>query len=237
MYLTHLFIRAEPWPGVELQYGSMDASRGQSTEITTYDNDAYLTAGRMSVRRPREMFFDDIIVSVGDVGYLFRPFVFDRTGAFSRQNYWQLLASKEVLPGLTLSTDYSVLEDDGMLRQGATWRVDQSWIDTVAGEYGVRLQGGSHQTAFALRGEKQVARVTVQAGYANVDPVFGVPNGDSYGRGNRVFTTGSFPLPLDLSVSWFAQKEISPPTTSFNDMRVDLALTWNVLKTIRRARD
>ena len=46
----------------------MDPARGQSTEITTYDNDAYVTAGRVSVRRPREVFFDDISVSVGYVG-------------------------------------------------------------------------------------------------------------------------------------------------------------------------
>jgi hypothetical protein len=236
IYLTQLFVQAEPWSGIELQYGSMDAVRGQSTEITTYDNDAYLTAGRVSIRRPREIFLDDVIVSVGYVGYLETPFVFDRTGALSRQNYWQLLASKQVFPGLTLSTDYSAIDDDGMLRQGASWRVDQPWIDTVDGEYGVRLRGGSHQTAFAFSGEKQVAGVTVQVGYANVDPVFGVLNGDPYGRGDRVFTNGSFPLPLDLSASWFVQKEISPPVSSANDVRIDLILTWNVLNTLKRGR-
>jgi len=235
IYLKQLSVEAEPWKGIELQYGSVDSTRGQSTEITTHDNDAYLTAGRVSVRRPREAFFDDITVSVGYLGYLDTPFVFDRTGAFSRQNYWQLIASKQVLPRLTLSTDYSVIADDGMLRQGAAWRVDQPLVDTVAGEYGVRLRGGSHQTAFAFSGEKQVAGVRVQAGYANVDPVFGLLNGDAYGAGNRVFTTGSFPLPLDLRASWFVQKEISPPLTSTNDVRVDLILTWNVLNTLKRA--
>ena len=235
IYLKQLFVAAEPWNGIELRYGSLHPERGQSTEITTYDNDAYLTAGRVSVRRPREVFFDEVTASVGYVGYLDTPFVFDRTGAFSRQNYWQLLASKQIHARLTLSTDYSVLEDEGMLRQGATWRVDSPLADIVAVEYGVRLRGGSHQTALAFSGEKQVAGVTVQAGYANVDPAFGVLNGDPYGRGDRVFTTGSFPLPLHLSASWFVQKEISPPATSSNDVRFDLALTWNVLKTLRRA--
>jgi hypothetical protein len=235
IYLKQLFVSAEPWQGLKLQYGSLSPARGQSTEITTYDNDAYVTAGRVSVQRPHEIFFDDITVSVGYVGYLDTPFVFDRTGAFSRQNYWQVLASKQVLPGLTLSTDYSAIEEDGMLHQGATWRVDQPWIDSLTGEYGVRLRGGSHQTAFALSAEKQVAGVTVEAGYANVDPIFGLLNGDRYGSGNRVFTGGSFPLPLDLDASWFVQKEISPPVTSPNDVRVDVILTWNVLKTLQRA--
>lgn len=234
IYLKGLFVGAEPWNGVELQYGSLYPALGQSTEITTYDVDGYLTAGRLNLRRPGQVFFDEITVSVGYLGYLDTPFVLDRTGAFSRQNYWQLIASKRLLSELTLSTDYSVVSDDGMLRQAAAWRVGQPFVDTVKGEYGVRLHGGSHQTAFAFSGEKQVAGVVVQAGYANVDPVFGVLNGDSYGSGDRVFTSGSVPLPLDLSASWFAQKEISPPITSFNDVRVDLALTWDVLKTLER---
>jgi hypothetical protein len=234
IYLKQLFVAAEPWQGIELQYGSVPPSRGQSTEITTYDNDGYLTAGRATVRRPRDLFFDQITVSVGYLGYLDRPFVFNRTGAFSRQNYWQVLASRQVLPGLTLSTDYSEIEDDGVLRQGATWRAGQLLVDTVTGEYGVRLRGGSHETAIAFSGEKEIEGVTVKLGYANVDPFFGNLNGDPYGRGKRVFTTVSFPLPWDLSASWFIQKEISPPSSSSNDLRSDLAVTWNVLKTLRR---
>ncbi len=169
------------------------------------------------------------------MGYFDRPFVFDRGGAFSRLNYWQALVSKEIREGFTVSTDYSEIDDDGVLRQGATWRVDQPWIDTLSGEYGVRLRGGSHDTAFAVSGEKRVAAVRILVGYANVNPVFGLLNGDPYGRGKRVYTMGSFPLPLDLSASWFAQKEISPPIDSNNDIRVDLAVTWNVLTTLRRA--
>ncbi len=235
LYLKQLFVAAEPWQGIELQYGSVYPVRGQSTEITTYDNDAYITAGRGTVRHPRELFFDDITLSVGYLGYLDTPFVFDRTGAFSKQNYWQVLASKEVVAGLTVSTDYSMIDDDGMLRQGARWRIDQPLIDTLAGEYGIRLRGGSHQTAFAFSGEKRIARVTVRAGYANVDPVFGELNGDPYRAGDRVFTSGSVALPLDLSVGWYAQKEISPPSSSNNALRVDVSLTWRVLNTLKRA--
>jgi hypothetical protein len=235
IYLRQLFVVAKPWNGIELEYGSLDLERGQSTEITTYDDDGYVTAGRINVRRPREVFFDDITVSVGYLGYLDTAFVFDRTGAFSRHNYWQVLASKRLLDNLELSTDYSELEDDGVLRQGVTWRVDRPFVDTVKAEYGVRLRGGSHQTAFALSGEKQVAAVTAGVGYANVDPIFGHLNGDPYDAGDRVFTDGSVALPLDLTATWFVQKEISPPVTSSNDLRIDLALRWDVLSTLKRA--
>ena len=35
IYLTQLFVAAEPWNGIELHYGSLYPTRGQSTEITT----------------------------------------------------------------------------------------------------------------------------------------------------------------------------------------------------------
>lgn len=115
-------------------------------------------------------------------------------------------------------------------------RNDRLVVDSVRGEYGVRLQGGSHQTAFAFSGEKKVAGVTVQVGYAKVDPLFGVLNGDPYGAGERVFTDGSFPLPWDLTATGFAQRENSPPATSTNSIRIDLGVRWNVLNTRHRAR-
>jgi hypothetical protein len=233
--LKQLFVAAQPVSGVELQYGGLYPARGENTEITSYDNDAYITAGRATVRRPTDLFFDEVSVSAGYLGYLSEGYLFDRTGSFSRFNYWQALVSKQVGKALWISTDYSEIDEDGRLRQAARWRIDQPILDVIRGEYGVRLRGGSHDTTFAFSGEKLARRVTVQAGYANVDPVFGALNGDRYGRGNRVFTTGSFPLPLDLGASWFVQKEISPPAASTNDIRVDVILTWNVLKTLKRA--
>jgi hypothetical protein len=67
-----------------------------------------------------------------------------------------------------------------------------------------------------------------------VDPVFGVLNGDSYGTGDRVFIDASVALPLDLTATSFVQKEISPPVTSSNRLRIDLGLRWNVLNTLKR---
>jgi hypothetical protein len=235
IYLKQLFVSAEPWKGIEAEYGSLYPERGYSTEITTYDNDGYVTGGRLNVRRSREVFFDEITATVGYIGYVDTPFVFDRTGAFSRQNYWQVLASKRFPRNLELSTDYSELEGDGILRQGARWRVEQRLVDVVSAEYGVRLRGGSHQTAFAFGGQKKVAGVSIQIGYASVDQIFGSLNGDSYRAGDRVFTDGSFTLPMDLTATWLLQKEISPPETSQNGLRIDLVLRWNVLNTLKRA--
>ena len=61
----NLFFAAQPITGVEGQYGSMYILKGESTEITTYDDDGYVIGERVSVRRPRQMFFDEMSATVG----------------------------------------------------------------------------------------------------------------------------------------------------------------------------
>src|SRR3954470_21339905 len=55
-----LFFAAQPVAGVEGQVGGLYIVRGESTEITTYDEDGYIMGERISVRRPKELFFDEI---------------------------------------------------------------------------------------------------------------------------------------------------------------------------------
>ena len=60
-----LYFAAQPIAGVEGQYGSMYIIKGESTEITTYDEDGYVIGERVSVRRPRHLFFDEMSATVG----------------------------------------------------------------------------------------------------------------------------------------------------------------------------
>ncbi|MGH9903295.1 MAG: hypothetical protein ACRD68_15930, partial [Pyrinomonadaceae bacterium] len=63
LYLKQLYFAAKPVRGVEVQYGGIGLLRGESTEITSYDNDGYLVGQRLSVKRPKEVFFDEIAVT------------------------------------------------------------------------------------------------------------------------------------------------------------------------------
>jgi hypothetical protein len=58
VYMKHLFLGLAPVTGVEAAYGSIGIVRGESTEITSYDNDGYLLGGRVSVKRPKDFWFD-----------------------------------------------------------------------------------------------------------------------------------------------------------------------------------
>ncbi len=60
-----LYFAAQPIAGVEGQYGSMYIVRGESSEITTYDEDGYVIGERVSVRRPKNLFFDEMSATVG----------------------------------------------------------------------------------------------------------------------------------------------------------------------------
>jgi len=58
LYLKQLYFAAQPVRGVELQYGGLGILRGESTEITGYDNDGFVTGQRIILRRPKQFFFD-----------------------------------------------------------------------------------------------------------------------------------------------------------------------------------
>ena len=59
------YLSAIPVQGIEAQYGGFYLLRGESTELTTYDEDGYLIGQRISVKRPAELFLDEISVTVG----------------------------------------------------------------------------------------------------------------------------------------------------------------------------
>jgi hypothetical protein len=55
-----LFFAAQPVTGLEGQVGSLYIIKGEQTEITSYDDDGYVMGERFSVRRPKDVFFDEI---------------------------------------------------------------------------------------------------------------------------------------------------------------------------------
>ena len=65
LYLKQLYLEAKPFKGIELQYGSLYPNRGENTEITSYDNDVYLMGERVSLKRPKNFFFDEVSATYG----------------------------------------------------------------------------------------------------------------------------------------------------------------------------
>jgi hypothetical protein len=73
LYLKHLYVSARPLDGVEIQYGGLNIWHDESTDITGYAYDGYITGERISIQGPRNLFFDDISIGYGYVGDLTTP--------------------------------------------------------------------------------------------------------------------------------------------------------------------
>ena len=70
------------------------ALRGEGSEITTLDNDAYLEGYRVSIKRPSRLLVDEVAVTLAYLGDLNEPNVFTRLDRMSDHNYSQILVAK-----------------------------------------------------------------------------------------------------------------------------------------------
>ena len=116
--VRRLWVRAVPVDGLELSAGSFDVVRGETTEIMSYDNDAYMQGYRVSVKRPAQAFFDEISVTAGYLGDLTQPNVFERFKWMDNHNYTQALVAKRVGKVFAASIDWTSVDHVDTVREG-----------------------------------------------------------------------------------------------------------------------
>jgi hypothetical protein len=235
-FLKQLYAAWTPVTGVELSYGGIGLVRGAATEVTTYDNDGYLTGERVTIKRPADLFFTEITATSAYFGDLSTPGIFDRGDRFfGDRNYFQLMASKTAR-GVTMSADYTRLSSEPWLRLAVnaatpTLRV----IDSIRIEHYTRFADDEDASGFAASVEKAVtSRLTAGIGYADIDPRHPGFNGDRYVRGKRLFETASFRISQDLTAQLFLTQAVNNGFAIPNDQRIDVILAANVLGAIKR---
>jgi hypothetical protein len=204
-----LYLDAKPIDGIELQYGSLGFNRGDNSEITSFDDDGYIAGGRLIVRKPQYLYFDEISVTYAYLGDIMTPNFFDRYQRLSQSNYHQFLLRKRLTRWLDVSTDYTY-EVTHTIREAAY--IKTKWakaVDSVRVEAyqrpfdanNVDTDDYASGSGFAITAEKSIRKkVLLQAGYADVDYNYDVYahngnnsiwafalNGDSYGMGKRPF--------------------------------------------------
>ena len=109
----------------EIQAGGLYLVRGENTEITTYDNDAYIVGERVTLRRA-EGVFSQLAATIGHIGDLRTPNVFERLDAMGDINYGQVLVGARVGPRMSVSVDYTYEDGRDILRQGVSVRAPGS---------------------------------------------------------------------------------------------------------------
>ncbi len=236
VYLKHLYVSAAPIKGLDVSYGGLGFVRGESSEITTYDNDGYMLGGRVTIHRPEHLFLDEISVTEGYFGDPANPGISDRISKMGTVNYFDALAAKKVGKLVGLSGSYTYQDHADTLRAALSVRTPGARVvDSVRYEHYCRVERLPACGFAASLDKTPIAWLNLSGGYADIDPDFGGVNGDRYTRGRRVFEQVSVRVLRDFTVSAFATQAFDDEFVVANAQRFDLVVSYNALGPLQRA--
>ena len=230
-HLKQFYVAAAPTRFVEAQVGSLYAARGESTEITSYDNDLYLTGERVTICAPRHLMADAVTVTNAYLGDPSTPDAFERLHRLADANYQQVLAEKHVTARVSASGEWS------RAPEGHTWRGALRFAP-LPRKAAIRLEGYRRGSAggFAASLDVPLApRITASGGYASIDPRFPLLNGDRFGRGRRLFALATVQVTRLLTASAYYTHTVATDSPVSVAQRWEAMITWNVLAAARDA--
>ena len=240
--IKQLFVALEPVRGLEFQVGGLYPTRGESTEITAYDNDAYVVGQRVTLRRP-EGALAQVAITVGHIGDYRTPNVFKRLDSLADINYGQLLAGMRVGPRVAVSADYTYEDGRDILREGVSIRLPDAArpFSAIKLEAYQRTSEATGQGFNAAGDLRVTSRFTVTAGVAHIDRRFAIPgytspNGDRYERGTRFYSQGTYALTRMLSIGWFQGEAFNIDYDIPNDHRWEAIVTINPTAVLKARR-
>ncbi len=235
-FLKQLYVSAAPTRGVEAQFGGLYVLRGESTEITSYDNDAFITGERLTIKRPDVLRLDELSATVGYLGDTSTPNVLRRLSRLSDTNYAHVLATKRLGNAVNVSADLTRVSDVSTWRSAVAVRAPKSTgLDLVRLEAYRRVDHpASGYSAFVEK--KLGSRVTGGLGVANVDLNNGSLNADRFGKGQRWFLNGSVQILPELAALTFYQHAFNNDAPLTNRSRLEFLVQFNALKALQRAK-
>lgn len=229
VFLKQFFLSAKPFKGVEFQSGGLGIARGESTEITTYDNDGYLMGQRLTLAPGRLV--DELTLTAGYLGDLRTPSVTRRWNRLSDFNYGQVLVKRGLTSRITATADFTGDDGQRTLRQGVAIR-PAAGVDLIRLEAYQRTNGGE---GGAITVEKPFGRTRLAASLASVDDQYRAVNGDRYGRGRRVSFSSTTSLGHDVSLQIFVTHALDSHPIMPNRTRVDVHLRCELAPMFRQS--
>ncbi len=234
LYLKQLYFDAKPVKGLEFQFGGIPMNNGENTEITTYDNDVYLTGERVAVRMPKKYYFDEISAANGYIGDLTQPGIFHRFKHLGKSNYHQFLVRKQVNKHVSFSADYTFESGRDTLHQAVKFKLPESHvIDTLLFENYERVDP-DRGYGLNLYGEKLLKKkVTIGGGFARIDrPML---NGDRFPPGKRMYINAAVKLTRELTLSSILIEGVGKmPSPISVRRRFEIIFSYNILETLHR---
>jgi hypothetical protein len=230
VFLKQLYVTARPLERVELQYGGLPIVRGESSEITSYDNDGYLMGQRFTVSPNRLV--DELTLTAGYLGDFRDPSVTRRLHRLSEVNYGQVLVKKKLTERLTASADFTEENGERTVRQGFAMR-PSGWIDLIRLEAYERVSG-ERGAGGALTIEQPFGRTRLAASFASVDDHYRPVNGDRYGRGRRFSLTSTTSLTDDVTLQVFLTRALGDELVMGNRTRLDVHVRYELAGLLRK---
>lgn len=235
--VKQLFVSAAPIDGLELQAGGLYMLRGQSTEVTSYDNDAYIVGERVSWRPSRGP-LTEVSATAGYIGDYREPNVFERLDRINDWNYGQLLIGWRMGDRIQASAEYTHEDGRDILRQGVSLRLPATagWLRAVRLEAYERVSPDTAVGVNATVDLRPHARLSITAGVTAIDQHYGPLNADRYEVGTRFYSVGSFALTRDVSIGWFHGEAFATSYPIPNRHRFELLVTINPTATLKDRR-
>jgi hypothetical protein len=234
--LKQLYFAAKPIKGLEFQVGGLYILRGESTEITSYDDDGYIVGERVSIKRPEQLFLDEISVSRAYLGDTGTPNINKRYHRLEQSNYHHFLLAKKIGKRAAVSADYTFQAGRETLREAikvntAELRVLDSMRFENYQRTKIRPDYG-----FALGCQKILyQRLKLEGGYAQVDPFYGNLNADRFLSGKRVYLMGSYQFSPEFTLSTYLTQAVANHQVPVaQQTRFDLIVSYNLLKSLQR---
>ena len=236
LFVKQLYFDAKPVKTLEVQVGGLAINNGENTEVVAYDNDGYIMGGRVLLRHPKKVYFDEVSATFAHIGDTTRPNVFRRFKHLENLNYHQFLVRKQVNKHVSFSADYTFEAGRDFLHEAVRFKaLDTPVLDTILVESYQRVDG-DRGAGFNLYGEKTFwKKFTAGGGFAHVEhPLL---NGDRYPQGNRLYLTASYKITPEFALSTALIRGISGmPTPLTHRTRFEIIFAYNVLETLHRLR-
>ena len=225
-----------PAKGLAIEYGGLYILRGESTEITSYDDDGYLVGERISLKRPDRLFFDEISITYAFLGDISTPNINKRFHRLKQSNYHQFLIAKKLSRRIGISVDYTFQDGRETMREAIKLTApEMRLLDFIRFENYQRTDVNPDY-GFALYGEKVLhRRITLGGGYAQIDPYYGNLNADRFLTGKRIFLMSSFQILPELSFAPYLTRGVANHVPVAQHVRLDFVLNYNLLKSLQRA--
>lgn len=234
LYMRQLFLSAAPVAGVEVQFGGIAPVRGESSEITHYDNDGYMVGERITVRRRKLTQLDEIAFTTGRIGDVETPNVFRRFDGLAHHNFAQILTARRFGARASASLDWTTAEHQDTFHEAIRIGIKESRVvDGVRLEFYERVTGVTGK-GFAVSVDRVLTKsFTMGGGYATVDR-FMTLNADRFLRGRRAFVEGRYALTPEITLSTFYTRAFHNDFNMNNRTRFDLVFSYNVLRGLQR---